>query len=302
MFILVPAWPRSEEAPRLTSLLVGVTVLCFLVSWPWQQNRQSVVSQAHYADQARELAQILLSGNDLKPEDRALLEAEQTKEPFPDPAILALYQRINSDSLYLSSDARYRWSQAYPAFESMARAVTAHPGLSQPFEMFGFRPSTGWFPGILTHMFLHGGWLHIFFNMLFLWTAGVVLEGQLGAALLPLYFASGVVAAWAQATWGPPTTQVMVGASGAIAGLMGFALVAMPGARITLFYLSGALSARAGTFESPLWFCIPLWALQQVFMMLMPMKGELANVGYVAHVGGFSFGALVGLVYRLLKN
>ena len=300
MFILVPAWPRSEEAPRLTGILVGVTVLCFLVTWPWQQSQQSVVSQAHYADQARALAQILLSGNDLKPEDRALLEKQQSKEPYPDPAILALYQRINADSLYLSGDARYRWSQAYPAFESMARAVVLHPGLSQPFEMFGFRPSTGWFPGILTHMFLHGGWLHLFFNMLFLWTAGIVLEGELGRYLLPLYIASGIVAAWAQTTWGPPSNQVMVGASGAIAGLMGFALFAMPSACITLFYAYSSLSARAGTFQSPLWFCIPLWVLQQVLMALMPLKGELANVGYVAHVGGFTFGALAGLGYRFL--
>jgi membrane associated rhomboid family serine protease len=302
MFLLVPAWPRSEEAPRLTSILVGVTVLCFLVTWPWQQSEQSVVSQAHYADQARELAQILLSGNDLKPEDRPLLEKEQSQAPYPGPALLAFYQRINADPLYLSGDARYRWSQTYPAFQSMARAVTLHPGLSQPFEMFGFRASTGWFPGILTHMFLHGGWLHLFFNMLFLWTAGVVLEEHLGVFLLPLYLAGGIAAAWAQSTWGPPTTQVMVGASGAIAGLMGFALLAMPSARITLFYVYLTLSARSGTFESPLWFCIPLWALQQVFMMLMPLKGELANVGYVAHLGGFTFGALAGLIYHSLKN
>ena len=93
----------------------------------------------------------------------------------------------------------------------------------------------------------------------------------------------------------------MVGASGAIAALMGFALFAMPSERITLFYAYFTLSGRAGTFESPLWFCLPLWFLQQVFMAMMPLKGALANVGYAAHIGGFCFGASAGLLYRLAE-
>ena len=62
-------------------------------------------------------------------------------------------------------------------------------------------------------MFLHAGWLHVFFNMLFLWTAGVVLERYLGFYSLPLYVICGVAAAVAQMEWGLPPTEVMVGAS-----------------------------------------------------------------------------------------
>jgi membrane associated rhomboid family serine protease len=303
MFILIPAWPSSGETPPITTLLVSFTVLCFLLTYPLQQSRQSVVSDNRYADQVRDLTQILLhAGSDLKPEDQALILAEEGKTPYPSAALLALFQRINGDPLYLSGESRYRWTQSYPLVLSMERAVTMHAGLTTPFEFFGFQPSHGIFPGIITHLFLHGGWLHIIFNMLFLWTAGSVLEKHLGFGLLPLYLVGGMVAAWAQMHWKLPQNQVMVGASGAIAALMGFALLAMPNEKITLFYALFTLSGRAGTFESPLWFCLPLWFLQQIFMLLMPLKGALASVGYAAHVGGFCFGAISGLGYAILHT
>jgi membrane associated rhomboid family serine protease len=191
-----------------------------------------------------------------------------------------------------------------------AAAHDASRGIYRPLFSFDLaaaakpikRSQRGWFPGIITYLFLHAGWLHIFFNMLFLWTAGMVLERRIGIGMAALYFAGGAAAAWSQYTWGPPTTQVLVGASGAIAALMGFALLAMPTARITLFYVYFTLSGRAGTFESPLWFCLPLWILQQIFMLLMPLQGALASIGYAAHVGGFVFGGVIGLGYRLLHH
>src|SRR6266700_3709936 len=251
MFILVPAWPRSGEIPPLTAFLVFVTVLCFFLTYPLQQSRLSVVSDNRYIDQAHALSRFLLAdGPDLKPEARAILEAEESKELYPSPSILSIFQRVGSDPLYLSGQAKYQWSQEYPVFKSMERAVTLHGGLTTPFEMFGFQPSHGYFPGILTHLFLHGGWLHIFFNMLFLWTAGAVLEKHLGWGLVPLYFFGGIVAAYVQMRHGLPSNEVMVGASGAIAALMGFSLFAMPTERIALFYAYFAMSGRAGTFES----------------------------------------------------
>ncbi len=297
MFILVPAWPKTDHIPRLTASLTGLTALAFLLTWPWQQTRQSAVTKNQYIEQAKTLAALLsTSGSDLKAEDRATLEAEQVRDPYPSAELVALFQRINKNPTYFSAESSYRWIQNYPLFETMTRSMTADPDVKTPFEMFGFQPSHGWFPGIITHLFLHSGWLHLLFNLLFLWTAGCVLEKRLAILLLPLYIFSGMAAAWTQITWGPPTSQVLVGASGAIAGLMGFALVAAPSARITLFYAYFSMSGRAGTFESPLWFCIPLWLLQQIFMLLMPLKGDLANVGYAAHVGGFVTGAMLGLL------
>ena len=146
MFILVPSWPRSDHIPLLTSTLVGVTAACFLLTWPLQQSRMSTVSHERFVDQTQALAQLLSSSDDLKPDDRILLKTEQAKEPYPSLELLSLFRKINDDPLYLSSEARYRWSQVYPLFESQQRAVTLHPGLTTPCVVFGFSPSLGWMP------------------------------------------------------------------------------------------------------------------------------------------------------------
>src|SRR5689334_7568511 len=103
MFLLVPAWPRTDEAPPITACLVAVTCLVFLLTWPLEQSRQSVVTNDRYQEAARGLAQLLLApASDLKAEDRALLEAEQGKDPYPTVAVLSLFQRINETSQFLS--------------------------------------------------------------------------------------------------------------------------------------------------------------------------------------------------------
>src|SRR5258706_6836834 len=112
-----------------------------------------------------------------------------------------------------------------------------------------------------------------------------------------LCMAGGGAAGIAQCRWGIPSTQTMVGASGAIAGLMGFALAVFPRAKIRLFYAYFiTFGPRGGTFESPLWFCIPLWGLRQVLMLLMTAKSDVVSVGYAEHLGGFCFGVAAGIL------
>ena len=279
-------------------------MLAFLLTWPLEQRRQSVVSRDQYQEQARQLTRLLLhAASGLGQSERILLQNDLAQETYPTEPALALFQRVNAQELSLSAETRYRWKLDYPIFQTLQRSVVEKPGATTPFQLFGLKSRSSGFTAWITHPFLHAGWLHLLFNMLFLWTAGLVLEPLLGGKWLGLYLSSGVAAAWAQTVWGIPPAQIMVGASGAIAGLMGFALAAVPCARVTLFYIHMfMLLPRGGQFDSPLWFCVPLWALQQVFMMFMPFRGELAQVGYAAHVGGFTFGFLIGLVYRAARR
>ena len=143
---------------------------------------------------------------------------------------------------------------------------------------------------IFTSMFLHGGWGHIFFNMLFLWIFGNNVEDALGhGRFLLFYLASGVAAAAAQtfasATSGDVLTP-MVGASGAIAGVLAAYMVFFPQARILtlvpIFFIIRLFYIPARVF-------IGLWFLLQ---LLMALGGVTAGggVAFFAHIGGFVAG------------
>lgn len=143
--------------------------------------------------------------------------------------------------------------------------------------------------GLVTHMFLHGGLFHIAGNMLFLWVFGDNMEDEMGhAGFLVFYLASGVGAAAAQFV-GEPFSQVpMVGASGAIAGVMGGYLLLFPRARVDVFIF---LVFIIRIIPIPAWIVLGLWFGLQVFNGVGADTSG-GGVAYWAHAGGF----VVGLV------
>lgn len=138
-------------------------------------------------------------------------------------------------------------------------------------------------------MFLHGGWLHLGGNMLFLWVFGNNIEDKLGPIpYLGFYLAGGVVATIAHVMVDPSSTVPVIGASGAIAGVMGAYLVWFPRARIVtlfivFFFFVSEISAA---------WLLGIWFVLQFF------TGPDSGVAWMAHVGGFVFGVLVGLLLR----
>ncbi|OOY24304.1 rhomboid family intramembrane serine protease [Thioclava sediminum] len=151
--------------------------------------------------------------------------------------------------------------------------------------------------GLFTHMFLHAGILHLAGNMLFLWVFGDNLEDRMGRVLfLIFYLACGLAAAFAQIAANPNATVPMVGASGAIAGVMGGYLLLYPKARIdVLFYFLVFFKIWA----TPAWLVLGLWFAIQLFNELT--SGASGGVAHMAHIGGFVAGALLTLPlwYRL---
>ena len=153
------------------------------------------------------------------------------------------------------------------------------------------------FPGknvylaILYSMFLHGSILHIAGNMLFLWVFGNNIEDKFGIVpYIIFYLAAGVVATMAFVLSQPASVIPLVGASGAIAGVMGVYLVLFPNVQIKtlIIIVPPFLFFRNITAKWLLGF----WLVSQFF--LSPGSG----VAWMAHVGGFVFGAIVGLAYR----
>lgn len=150
------------------------------------------------------------------------------------------------------------------------------------------------FPALFTHMFLHGGWMHVIGNMWFLWIFGDNVEDVLGhARFLMLYLACGVLAALTQLYFMPYSRVPMVGASGAIAGVMGAYLVKFPHARIvSLLFIFFFFT----TIEIPAALMLVVWFLMQFFSGVGSIGYSHVSQGgtaFLAHVGGFIAGMIM---------
>jgi membrane associated rhomboid family serine protease len=147
---------------------------------------------------------------------------------------------------------------------------------------------------MLTATFLHGGWLHLIGNMWFLWLAGAVLEDTWGRLIYPaFYLIAGLLALQVHAMFNPQSLTPTIGASGAIAGLMGAFLVRFPTTKIEMAWL---LFYRFYRFKMAAYWLLPVWLLQEV--VYGTYAGQATGVAHWAHVGGFVFGALIALGVR----
>lgn len=154
---------------------------------------------------------------------------------------------------------------------------------------------------VLSSMFLHGGWFHILGNLLYLRVFGDNVEDRLGhVPFLLFYLASGAAGAGAQYLAQPGSEIPMVGASGAIAGVLGAYVVLYPTAKIvTLFPIVIFLTF----IQVPAVVFLGIWALQQLLNGYLSLGAEVAGgVAWFAHIGGFALGLLVGIVARLARS
>jgi membrane associated rhomboid family serine protease len=178
------------------------------------------------------------------------------------------------------------------------------PVLEQFFHLFGIVPARYAHPDwalwvgfpindywpFLTSMFLHGGWLHIIGNMWTLWIFGDNVEDRMGPArFVVFYLLCGLAAGIVHQVTNPDATVPTVGASGAIAGVMGAYLVLFPRARVIVLL---PILFFPFFFELPAMFYLGFWALTQVFSgtLSLATPGGLGGIAWWAHVGGFGTG------------
>jgi membrane associated rhomboid family serine protease len=148
----------------------------------------------------------------------------------------------------------------------------------------------------ISSMFLHGGWLHLIGNMWFLWLFGNNVEDSMGhGRYLVFYLLSGLAAAAAQTLVNPNSAIPMVGASGAISGVMGAYIVLYPRVRVHMIIFLGFFITRAVV---PAYVMLGYWFLLQVVGGLPSMGDETGGVAFWAHAGGFLAGAVLVLVFR----
>jgi membrane associated rhomboid family serine protease len=163
-------------------------------------------------------------------------------------------------------------------------------------QRFGQDPA-GNMPTIFTAMFMHGGWLHLGGNMLYLWIFGDNIEDEFGSVkFLVFYLVCGVAATFAQYYVSPNSRIPNVGASGAIAGVLGAYLLMFPGARVRVLVANQVVAM-------PALMVLGLWIALQIFsgvgsIAATAQTEDTGGVAYMAHVGGFVAGFLLTLLFR----
>jgi len=151
---------------------------------------------------------------------------------------------------------------------------------------------------LLTSMFLHGGWLHLIGNMLFLFVFGDNIEDALGhVSYLLFYLLTGIAAALTQVLLNPDSTVPMIGASGAISGVMGAYIVLFPHGKVRALVILGFFIQ---VVMVPAWVMIGIWFALQLFSGVVSLGGsaDAGGVAFWAHVGGFVAGAILVWLFR----
>jgi membrane associated rhomboid family serine protease len=144
---------------------------------------------------------------------------------------------------------------------------------------------------VVTSMFLHGSWMHLLGNMWFLWIFGNNVEDSMGRIRFVLfYFLTGLAAAMGQVLTDPDSLIPMVGASGAISGVMGGYLLLYPRVRVFAFVPIGFIFTSVAL---PAWVMLGYWFLIQFVSGLGTFGGEGGGVAFWAHIGGFVAGVVL---------
>ncbi len=175
---------------------------------------------------------------------------------------------------------------------------------TQPFWRWGLVPVGVKAPALITHQFIHAGILHLLGNLFIFYLVGPAMEDVWGRPLfLGFYLLSGVAAALVFMAKYPDLNEPLIGASGAIAGVMGAFAVRFWNSRLTFFYFVWMIRIYQGTFTAPAWLMLGLWAVGELAfatgIWAFFSVADLGDVGFLAHVGGFVFG--VGFAFLVAR-
>ena len=296
MFFIIPVGHESNEVRRLPWITFGIMAICLIVhvvlSMQVGTKDNQLGSSAEelvryyfnhpYLELNPEIKKLMLSGGD---EERleAMMDAYRQMIPRPDQRTVAEEQ------------------------EELDRlgAVLLSSLDNHPYRKWGYIPADRSLLALLTYMFIHGGWLHLFGNLLLLYITGPFIEDLWGRPVYTaFYLGVGVLSALMYASHYPNFTGPLIGASGAIAGVMGAFLVNYYKTKINFFYWIGFFFR--GTFEAPAFVMLPLWVLLEFFNAsvidsIQAEGGGGGGVAHWAHVWGFVFGVLVAVGMKYLK-
>lgn len=197
------------------------------------------------------------------------------------------WKLLHENLVSRTSEGYSDWKKSRDKYEKLLQNV-----VRTRFGLSTDRPQ--WFQ-FFTHMFLHGDWGHLLGNMIFLWLAGCLLEQGCGALVLGLVYVGGGLcsAGLFLGTLPSHSVSTLVGASGAIAGIMGAVTTLYGMQRVKIFLMLGFYF---NYLRVPAIFLLPMWVGYELYNNLQ--YGATSNVAYMAHVGGLLGGAGIGFILR----
>ncbi len=272
MFFLFPirSESRVRRFPVVTVSLIGLNILVFLFSYPAMKKQNSIIEE-----KAMKLYEIEI--RTLTPEDPSEI-LEYAKDPE------ALREKIKSREIAMSDELWEEWKKAYDDFQ---KAMNDRLARKYGFVSTDFDIST-----LITSMFLHAGFMHLFGNMWFLWLVGLNVEDDWGRPFfLGFYLISGIFASLLFAAM-THSGLPLIGASGAIAGVMGAFAVQYYKSKIYFILFPFIFKA----FPLYAWFYLPLWFINELFGAIY--FSDYSPTALWAHVGGFGFGVFVVVLLR----
>lgn len=289
--MLIPLRHENMEGrrwPVVTFTLIALNVLIFLGTH-WKIEAQE--------PQRREVRMHVLVLAASHPELKMPEDVEKFVDEVKSKTAEALWQQLSSRKRKPEDgwDAQIRQvddpEQLQAEMDTLAERF-AEVQKSSILENYAFVPAHPKPISYLTSMFLHIGLLHLIGNMWFLWLAGFILEDRWGRAIYPIfYLLAGVGASLFHVMFYPGSLAPTLGASGAVAALMGGFLVRFPKLKIHMLWYMLIFRIR---FKAAAYWLLPIWLFTEIFYG--SLFGQASGVAHWAHVGGFIFGALGALV------
>jgi membrane associated rhomboid family serine protease len=282
---------RGRRWPVITFALIAINILAFLAThWTIEAQDEQIPQRIEVRAHLMILAAV---HPELNPGADATEFVKTVKRDYPEDW----------------KEAKNPDREPFDAWEANLRTVdeprelqAEMDNLSQRFtslehtllDHYGFVPAHPSAISYLTANFLHGGWLHLIGNMWFLWLAGFILEDNWGRPIYTIfYLLAGAVALQIHGWFYPHSIGPTLGASGAVAALMGAFLVRFPKLKIEMFWAAFYIRGR---FKAAAYWLLPLWGLMEVFYGTI--FGKFSGVAHWAHVGGFAFGMIAAVIIR----
>jgi len=277
MFFIIPVGHESNEVRRLPWITFGIMALCLVVHIFLSMDVGA--RQNRLGSTAEELVRYYFNHPylELNPEIKKLIFGGGNKDRFE--AMIAAYRQM------ASRPDRQTVAAEQEKLDQMGTALL--DSLNEiPYRKWGYIPADRSFLTLLTYMFIHGSWLHLLGNLLLLYITGPFIEDLWGRPIYAaFYLTMGALSALMYASHYPNFTGPLIGASGAIAGVMGAFLINFYKTKINFFYWIGFFFR--GTFEAPAFVILPLWVLLEFFnaSVVDSIQADGGSGGGVAHWG-----------------
>jgi membrane associated rhomboid family serine protease len=290
--MIIPISHESNKVRRLPWISFFLMACCLVI------HILLSVEIAKKADElestAKELVNYYIQHPYLKldPEIKKLLFGEKQDEEIE--RLLGTYGRIESRKISLfKEEEQDKLDQISQKLKGLIADV--------PYRKYGYIPAEKNYMGLVTYMFIHGGWLHLIGNLLLLYLTGPFIEDVWGRPIFTaFYIIAGVFSGYMFSLYYPNFTGPLIGASGAIAGLMGAFLIKFWRTKIKFFFF---IFVFHGTFKAPAWLMLPLWLALEIFSAntIDSVNAEGGGVAHWAHIWGFFLGVVAAALIKRLK-